>query len=300
MTQPHFPIRSNIDDELLSAYIDGQVTAAERQRVEQALAADTHIRERYETLRMTVNLMQNTPPVRVPHAFVLSEAQVLAAGGKVKGVDQPGFWERFFPRLMPLATTAVAILLVVLVGVDLFPGLAGRKGAPQPAVQEMEIAAAPAREEPAPLEIPAESLAAKTVEMTVVVEKLAKREAEKSSPQDDTTTGDSAMAESNAASVEGTAITPVVAEAPLAAAQEKMVTDEAEPMLETAGTFAETPAAESTASAPALNVAQTTPPADKNKEAAWLRPLEFTLALMFVIFLVVTILLHKQRHTDAP
>jgi anti-sigma factor RsiW len=125
MTHPRFPTRSTIGDELLSAYLDGQVTAAERQRVEQALTADAGLRERYEALQMTVNLLQNAAPLRLPRAFVLSEAQVLAAGGKVRGAKQPGFFERLFPRMAPLATAAIAVLLVVLVGFDLLSGPGG-------------------------------------------------------------------------------------------------------------------------------------------------------------------------------
>ena len=344
MTKPRFPTRSNIGDELLSAYIDGQVTAAERQRVEQALATDAHIREQYETLRMTVKLMNNTPPMPVPRAFVLSEAQVLAAGGRVKGVEQPGFWERLFPRFMPLATAAVALLLVVLLSVDFLAGLTGGMAAPQPAMQkmsqEMEIAAAPAREEPAPREMPAESLEAEAVELmkevevtvlvekeveleviaTVVVEMLTEREAEKTSPQDDTTTGDSALAEPDAAqsaarmdlATGARKPFPTVesVEAPLAAApppQEEMAADEADLMMESAGASAETLAVESTASAPspaspapATNVAQATPDKEEDRRPAWLRPLEFILALLFVFLVAGTLLLRKRRHTDAP
>ena len=321
MTNPRFPTRSNISDELLSAYIDGQVTAAERQRVEQALATDAHIREQYETLRMTVTLMQKTPPMPVPRAFVLSEAQVLAAGGKVKGVEQPGLWERLFPRFMPLATAAVALLLVALLSVDFLPGLGGM-GAPQPAMQEMEIAAAPAPDQAAPREMPAESLEAevvgiiKEVEITVLVEKevagtvavekLAKREAEKTSSQDDTTTGESAMAEPDATSAAAKANAAGGAAPPPPAAAE-MAEDEAEPMVEAAGASVETLSPEPTAQTsstselsptPALDFAHATPDKEEAKAPAWLRPLEFLLALLFVIFLVVTILLHKQRHTD--
>ena len=303
MTNPRFPTRSTIDDELLSAYIDGQVTAAERQRVEQALATDAQVRERYETLRLTVNLMQHTPPLRVPRAFVLSEAQVLAAGGKVKGVEQPGFWGWLFPRFMPLAAAAVAILLVVLLSVDFLPGLGGA-ATPQPAMQEMEIAAATVREEPAPKEMPAELEAAAAAEIikkvgrTVVVEKEVARTAEGENLAEREVAGDGAIPEPDAVRSTGIAITPVVVEAPLAAAPpppaaERMAEDEAEPVLEIAG-------AESTAAEPTINAAQVSPPADENRTQAWLRPLEFILALLFVIFLAITILLHKQRHTDAP
>ncbi len=294
MTQPRFPTRSNIGDELLSAYIDGQVTPAERQRVEQALVVDAQIRERYETMRMTINLMQNTPPMRVPRAFVLSEAQVLAAGARVKGAEQPGFWDRFFPRLMPLATAAVALLLVVLVSVDLLPGIVGGMIAPQSAMQEMEIAAAPVREEAVLMEMAAESFAAEAVEteeevgVNTISAEPAKREGGKLAPQKDAMTDDSIATESDAAP-------RAVAEAPMAAAPpppapEEMTVDEVGAVMETA--------VESVAPAP--NAAQAIPEQDEKKEASWLRPFEFILALLLLFLLVILILQRKQRHKGTP
>lgn len=289
MTQPRFPTRSNIGDELLSAYIDGQVTPVERQRVEQTLAVDAQIRERYETMRMTVNLMQTAPPMRVPRAFVLSEAQVLAAGARVKGVEQPGFWERFFPRLMPLATAAVAFLLVVLLSVDLLPGLAGGKAALQPAVQEMEIAAAPAQEEAALMEMSAESFAAEAVEaeeevgINMAGEKSMGQEDAKLTPQEDAITDDSIIIEADAAP-------RAVAAAPPQPAEEEMAADEAEPVMKTAEESA----------APAPNIAQDAPAEDEKKETTWLRPLESALALLLLFLLILLLLQRKQKHKASP
>lgn len=115
-----------ISDELLSAYLDGQVTAAESTRVEQAQAEDTDIAVRLHMLEQTVDLLRQTPRLAAPRSFVLSEAQVLAAGGRVKaGSAAPrsgGFWAwlgAFSPRTMPLATAAVAVALLLVIGIDL-------------------------------------------------------------------------------------------------------------------------------------------------------------------------------------
>ncbi len=123
---------SNFDDDLLSAYLDGEVTAAERARVEQALASDPQARERLQTLEATVRLLRGAPRVAVPRVFTLTEAQVVAAGGRVKGRQQGGWLDRLFaglPRLMPVATAAVALALLLVVGLDVW---SSQFGATQP------------------------------------------------------------------------------------------------------------------------------------------------------------------------
>ena len=99
-----------ISDELLSAYIDRQISEAELQRVETALAAEPALQQRLDALQATVRLLQHTPSLVAPRAFVLSENQVLAAGGRVKGTKKPSFWEQWLPRLMPAATAIIAVL----------------------------------------------------------------------------------------------------------------------------------------------------------------------------------------------
>lgn len=333
MTESHLSTPAPIGDEMLSAYIDGQLNAADLQRVEKALATDAQAQERYETLRMTVSLMQDAPPVRVPRAFTLSEAQVLAAGGKVKGVEQPGFWERLFPRLMPLATAAVALLLVVLVSADLLPGFSGGGSIPQSAREEMEIAAAPVQDIAVSREMPAESAVADTEIMaleveeavsvekemmmaTVVVEKLMERE---EGVAGDAAAGVAPLARS-AAKMSPEQSTPMalpttamaeaqMAAAPPPAAAEEMAADEVEPMLEMADAPAEMPAEEPAAStqfsvepSPTVetNIARTAPVAGKDGKPSWLRPLEVLLALLFVCLLVATLLLRKRTRTDTP
>ncbi len=125
-----------ISDDLLSAYLDGQVTPAERQRVEKALAEDPAVRERYMMLRQTVLLLRQTPRVAVPRSFVLSEAQVLAAGGRVAGVERPGLFARLLAGMsmaLPVATAAVAVAFFLVVGVDVWRTQFGAPAASAPA-----------------------------------------------------------------------------------------------------------------------------------------------------------------------
>ena len=325
MTKPRFPTRSTIGDELLSAYLDGQVTAAERQRVEQALAADAGLRERYDALQMTVNLLQEAPPLRVPRAFVLSEAQVLAAGGKVRGAPQPGFFDRLFPRLMPLAAAASAILLIVLLSIDFLTGLGEGVAAPRLVAQKTEFAVVPVREEHASREMPAGAPAAAVIELspevgrtvvvdeevarTALVEELAKRESEKTSPQAETVIRENAMMPISTPGAKNTA-TPrpatVIAKmsleeaspaaTPPAPVAEKMTEDKAEPRLESAGASGEIHVTESIAPTPV--VSQATP--RRGDGRAWLRLAEFVLALLFIIFLAGALVLRRRKHTVAP
>lgn len=150
MTAPSLrPSLPAISDELLSAYLDGQVTAAESARVEQARAQDGEVAMRLDLLAETVGLLRQTPRLAVPRSFVLSETQVLAAGGRVKGAQPArgsgGFWAwlgRLSPRAMPLATAAVALALLLVVGADLGSSrLTAPAPAPQAAVAPEAVAA---------------------------------------------------------------------------------------------------------------------------------------------------------------
>ena len=68
--------RPQVTDELLSAYIDGDVTAEEKNLVERAVKADANLAWRLESLQQTVNLLRSLPAVSLPRSFVLTEADV--------------------------------------------------------------------------------------------------------------------------------------------------------------------------------------------------------------------------------
>lgn len=103
---------SILPDELLSAYIDQQITEAERRRVETSLAADPALQERLNDFRRTTRLLRNAPVVVAPRSFTLSEAQVLASESKVRKTKTPAFWFRWMPRLAPALVMVVAVLFV--------------------------------------------------------------------------------------------------------------------------------------------------------------------------------------------
>ena len=93
---------SSRDLELLSAYLDQQIKAGERQKVEARLREDKEFRSSYEQLRQTRQLIRSLPAVRAPRNFTLAPAQVRPAS---------------FQRLIPAfgAASALASFLLVLV-----------------------------------------------------------------------------------------------------------------------------------------------------------------------------------------
>ena len=58
-------------DELLSAYLDGQLSVAERERLEERLATDAALQAELEALRRTVAWVRELPPAPLPRNFIL-------------------------------------------------------------------------------------------------------------------------------------------------------------------------------------------------------------------------------------
>lgn len=98
--------------EMLSAYLDGEVTPVQRAQVEAHLAECRECAHNLRTLRQTVNLLGELPAVKAPRSFVIREAQV-APRRRVTGR-----WQRSYPLLQG-ATVAVLILLVVVFAGDM-------------------------------------------------------------------------------------------------------------------------------------------------------------------------------------
>jgi negative regulator of sigma E activity len=101
----------------LSAYIDGDLSPAERADLERALASDPELREEYEQMLAAVELLRMHGPVSAPPDFHRKVMELVA--------DEPApsvsVWARFRSWLgsVPLESVAVAmaaVLVVVLVG----------------------------------------------------------------------------------------------------------------------------------------------------------------------------------------
>lgn len=88
--------------DLLSAYIDGQVSESETRRVETHLSQCEACSRELSTLRATVGLVRALPELPVPRSFTMAQAPVLAPS------TPPIVWTA------RLATSAAAMLLVAL------------------------------------------------------------------------------------------------------------------------------------------------------------------------------------------
>ncbi|MFQ5340088.1 MAG: anti-sigma factor family protein [Anaerolineae bacterium] len=128
----------HLDTELLSAYIDGEVTPDEATRVEQHLPTCRHCADELESLRWTVNLLREVPPIPVPRSFAVRLADL---------EPEPARRRRPLPNWLlnglQWATAATAALMMLLIAAD-FLNL-GQPEAPAALMQaaQSESAAAP-------------------------------------------------------------------------------------------------------------------------------------------------------------
>lgn len=91
----------------LSAYLDGALSAPERERVERHLAVCARCQYELATLRQTVALLRRVPPKRVPRSFVLpASAQAERAAYRRWGMVNS------FLRASAVAVTFMLVLLL--------------------------------------------------------------------------------------------------------------------------------------------------------------------------------------------
>lgn len=133
----------NNDDlyDLLSAYLDDAVTEPERAQVEQAVAKSPETAAELESLRQTVALLAELPPMPAPRPFTLSAADVgkVAPARKKSWLPLPGW-------LGGLAAAAGALLCVLAAGGYLLVGPMGMSGSAPAEVAMQRESAAPAAE----------------------------------------------------------------------------------------------------------------------------------------------------------
>jgi hypothetical protein len=128
-------------DELLSAYLDGQLSAEERARLEAQLATDRPLRAELEALRHTMALVRDLPPVPIPRNFILP--QTVAA--RSRPVPPPRHRRAWAAPLLTAATAFASLLFViVLVGDLLFLGVGGLSApAAEPQMEAPRVAVEP-------------------------------------------------------------------------------------------------------------------------------------------------------------
>lgn len=91
------------DTELLSAYLDGQLTDSERLALEARLEQDTDLRQELAQLRLTVELIRSLPALTAPRDFSLNHMMVY---------DQRR--ERRASYLFSFVSAAAAVVLLVV------------------------------------------------------------------------------------------------------------------------------------------------------------------------------------------
>jgi hypothetical protein len=115
-------------DELLSAYLDGQLSARERARLEDQLATDPALEAELRALRHTVALVRDLPSVPVPRNFILPQTAA-ARSQPVRRARPHRAWAAPF---LTAATAVVSLaFVVVLAGEMLLLGAGGMAFGPE-------------------------------------------------------------------------------------------------------------------------------------------------------------------------
>ena len=171
--------------DLLSPYLDEEVTDEERALVDAALADSPELQDELESLRQTVALVAELPHVPAPRPFTLTEADMQAVAAKPKKLFGLPAWFGGFAAAAALMVCVLAVGGLFWTGQ--FSGSGGAVGdiamapemvAEQPAAEEAAPAEeAPAMEASAADEMPMEEAAeAEMLVETVVVEKETAKE----------------------------------------------------------------------------------------------------------------------------
>lgn len=101
-------------DALLSAYLDGQLSAGSRARLEARLASDADLRVELDALRRTVALVRDMPPAPLPRNFLLSTAPERTSR-RLEGAQGRAGRLAWAAPLLTAASAAVATMLAVVV-----------------------------------------------------------------------------------------------------------------------------------------------------------------------------------------
>lgn len=124
-------------DELLSAYLDGELTADEQARAERLIAADDQARRLFDELRGMRSCLQGLPRQELPDDFAArvlraAERQTRVAGTPATHDPVPApAWQERIRR--PLAYAAMVLAASVLIAI-FRPDQPGIDGPPQPVV----------------------------------------------------------------------------------------------------------------------------------------------------------------------
>jgi hypothetical protein len=111
MTMPPGDMPPPIDDEMLSAWVDGALSDAEREAVTAAMARDPALRERARDLRATVALLRALPRPMPRRTFILTPEMI----APVRPV-RPTWFTRFFPTMAVVSAVAAVLCFALFLG----------------------------------------------------------------------------------------------------------------------------------------------------------------------------------------
>ena len=130
-------------DELLSAYLDGELGDEGEARLEAQMVSDPALQAELEALRQAVALVRDLPPVPTPRNFILP--QTVTARPQAAPPKQPRRARSL--SLLTVATIVVSLVFAVVLGGDILrlsaPGPQMAHEAPPGATAEMAFASAP-------------------------------------------------------------------------------------------------------------------------------------------------------------
>ncbi len=128
----------------LSAYIDEQLTASERARVDAHLRDCVRCQSSLKSLQWTIALVKQAPAPTVPRAFTLpvheyqARDQFAAAPARTRPVVRTPSARFVFPALR-LSTALATVLLVALVGIDLITQFGGADFSAAPVAEKAAL-----------------------------------------------------------------------------------------------------------------------------------------------------------------
>ncbi|NNJ10445.1 hypothetical protein EKD04_008910 [Chloroflexales bacterium ZM16-3] len=190
------------DIELLSAYIDDQLTEPERAELERRLGTEPRLRAELEDLRATAAVLRDLEPRPLPRSFTLDPAIAPRRRGFLS-----------FGWAMQLGGGLAGFALVLLASLQMFIGVGGGMAASAPAPAAMMAAAteAPAAPLPQAAEMAPASTAAPMVAAAAAPESAQDATAARNAP-------DSMASDTGAEGESSGAGAPALTEVPTAAA----------------------------------------------------------------------------------
>ena len=124
-------------DELLSAYLDGELNEAEQARLEQQLAADPELQSELDALRRTVEMVRDLPVQPIPRNFILPQS--VATRSRSAPAVRPR--HRWAAPILTAATSLVSLLFAIVLAGDLLLAPGAMRMASMPAADEEKLSA---------------------------------------------------------------------------------------------------------------------------------------------------------------